>query len=443
MLPFNRPSARRMGMLILPGAALWLAACAPSGFTGVVPPDPAHLPLLEAEIPTQGNSIDFLTRLGATYRSAGRLDEARDVLERAVSASGSLYSPARLYLALTYEDLERWSEAATAYSEYGRLAPVGQLSREASRRIPVMRRAALQEEVRTALTQEAQLAGRPTEAAVLAVFPFTYIGADPDLAPLGRALADLLVTDLAQTDRLRVLERARVQLLADEIALGASGRVDEATAARSGRLLGAGRIVVGTVADQGEFLRLEGTVVAAETGQGALAAPVSEQDRLAQFFDAQKRLVLGLYEGMGVELTTAERERVNRRPTQNLQALLAYGRGLEALDGGDFAAAAERFQQAATIDPGFQAAVGAATEASAAAAATSTGTTQLAQAADREVLAAGSASDLLWQNDALRQLEASIPQISGRNPFPESQGTDRLAGLPRSAPVDVLIRRPR
>lgn len=53
------------------------------------------------------------------------------------------------------------------------------------------------------------------------------------------------MTDLAITGRLTVLERATVQMLLDEIALGAAGFLETATAARSGRILGSGHIVQG------------------------------------------------------------------------------------------------------------------------------------------------------------------------------------------------------
>ena len=54
------------------------------------------------------------------------------------------------------------------------------------------------------------------------------------------ALTEVLVMDLAIIGRLTVLERAKVQMLLDEIALGEAGFLETATAARSGRILGSG-----------------------------------------------------------------------------------------------------------------------------------------------------------------------------------------------------------
>jgi len=69
--------------------------------------------------------------------------------------------------------------------------------------------------------------------------------------------------------------------------------------------------------------------------------------------EAEKRMVFGIIEELGVELTAAERERISERQTESLDALLAFGRGLAAMDRGDFEAAVQDFEAAVDIDPGF------------------------------------------------------------------------------------------
>ena len=63
-----------------------------------------------------------------------------------------------------------------------------------------------------------------------------------------------------------------------------------------------------------------------------------------------------LLDKLGITLTPAERVAISERPTRDLQAFLLYSKGLEAEDRGDFVAAAQAFQGAARIDPGFRAA---------------------------------------------------------------------------------------
>ncbi|MEP0546712.1 MAG: hypothetical protein ABJF88_07265, partial [Rhodothermales bacterium] len=58
-------------------------------------------------------------------------------------------------------------------------------------------------------------------------------------------------------------------------------------------------------------------------------------------------------------------DRIERVPTRDLQAFLAFSRGLQEEDAGDFAAAAAAFAQAAALDPGFELAATRAGEAAA------------------------------------------------------------------------------
>src|SRR5207244_2256817 len=55
-------------------------------------------------------------------------------------------------------------------------------------------------------------------------------------------------------------------------------------------------------------------------------------------------------------LLRAEREQILRQGPKSLAAFLAYSRALEAMDRGDYGAAARHFRSAAQADPGFQAA---------------------------------------------------------------------------------------
>ena len=64
---------------------------------------------------------------------------------------------------------------------------------------------------------------------------------------LGRAAADELVTQLFQTGSFSVIERAQIDALLAEQNLGASGRVDQSTAAHIGQLLGVQLMLTGSI----------------------------------------------------------------------------------------------------------------------------------------------------------------------------------------------------
>lgn len=64
---------------------------------------------------------------------------------------------------------------------------------------------------------------------------------------VGRDLAGMLTNELAATNAFQMVERARLDAILDEQDLGSSGRVDPASAAKVGKMVGAEYLVTGTV----------------------------------------------------------------------------------------------------------------------------------------------------------------------------------------------------
>ena len=183
------------------------------------------------------------------------------------------------------------------------------------------------------------------------MLPLTIAG-DSGLQPLSRGLAELMATDLAMVRSLRLLERIQVGVLLDEMKLGESGRADPNTAARVGRLLRAERMVQGVAAiTQNGPVRMSATVV---RGDGTVRSGAQANGTFKQLLDLEKQLVFGLAPELGIQLTEAERQRILRQGPKNLAAFLAYSQGLEALDRGDYRAAAAAFSAAVRADPSFQ-----------------------------------------------------------------------------------------
>ena len=199
--------------------------------------------------------------------------------------------------------------------------------------------------------QGATQALRPT----IAVTPFRLTTADPTLAALGYALADLLATDLARSSQLQLVERSRLGEVLRELDLARTDRVDSASAPRVGRLLRARRLLLGALDTLGgRELRLSVRIADVETGviHEALDARAPLNDILA----AEKAVALRIFDALGVTLTPAERARVDARATLSLGALAAYGRGLEAELNGDARRATSEFRRAVGFDPAFRAA---------------------------------------------------------------------------------------
>ncbi len=425
--------------------ALLAASCAPP-LPPTQNPTPSQLAAFRARA-AHDPAPEAQVALAAALRAAGQRDSARALLERVVERAPR-DGAALLYLGLTCEELEDYTRAASAYHAYlglGRSAP---LRRAVQARLPLLERKQLLAEVRQALSTESQLSAvAAPEPRTVAVFPFAYTGADPQLQPLSRALASLLTTDLAQTSRLRVLERSEIQALLSEAKLSASGLVDSATAVRSGRLLRAGRIVQGQVAGNEQALRIAADVVRVGGPDQGQLAQVQAQDALSRLFDAEKTVALGLYRSMGIELTVAERERVTQHATENIQALLEFGWGLEAEDAGRYAEAAEHYRRALRLDSHFKAAAQHAVLVDALAQASGTSTTELAQLAAAELYPTVPRPPLLqdeFRSQAISTLGLDAIRVLLPDPIFRNSGSEVLGleGVAAPATLIVLVHRP-
>ena len=428
----DRPAGLHWSAPVVLVSVLLLGGCAASGARPELP-TPAQIPELETAARAPGADASVQLRLASAYQQADRAQDAAGVLEPLLQREPG-NAAAAFQLGVAYEDLGRFADARRLYGEYLERSSSPELRRRVQGRLALLGRRELEAAVRTALAREQELANVQPEARTVGVFPFLTV-TDEALRPLGRALSELLTTDLSQTDRLRVVERAQLQRLLDEIQLTETGATDPATASRAGRLVGAGQIVQGRIEGGEDALQVQALVVPVGGGPAG-AAPIAQQGPIQQLFDIQTALALELYRRLGVELTVAERERVTQRPTENVQALLAFGFGLESEDASQWRAAVGQFQRAVDLDPDFDEARQHLAFAQSMAEASETTPEELSLAAALEW-------DDLAEWIRLRQrfagVDALVPTPEARDATVELLG---LEGLERAILIDLIIRRP-
>lgn len=338
-----RLTARALALLCL----LTMPGCAPR-------PTVNPIARLERQRDMRPEAMRVLRALGIAYHKEGRFADAVRVLSRA-HVLAPRDGVTALYLGLSAERTGDLKLARSAYEGYVRHGRTSRVRRQLRSRLAALAHQELQADARDAVAREASLGPAPGPLTTVAVAPLSFHGSDSTLAPLGRGMADLMITDLSRSSRLTVVERDRLDALLDEVARSASGRVDAATALRSGRLARAGRLVRGSITQLGSAsLRADAAVVNVTTA-GA-GGPVNADFALDALFDAEKRIVFALFAEMGIPLTAAERAAIEQRPTKSLAAFLAYSRGLTAEDEGRFDDAVRLHREAARIDPGFSAA---------------------------------------------------------------------------------------
>ena len=330
--------------------ALCMAGCAT---TGAVAGGPEGIARLERERSTNPQSEPVLRSLGIAYYKAGKLPEARTALEQARKLNPR-DGTAALYLGLTAEGQNDFATARAAYASYVEYGRTNRVRHALEARLAALQRRQLEQTARAEVRDEQRLAGVPGAPNVVAVLPLAFSGADTSLKPLERGLAELLTTDLARSSRLTVVERLRLQAVLDEIKLQQTGATDSASDVRAGKILQAGRLVQGSILQQGQDLRVDAAVIDVPTTR--IAGATNDNRALDQLLTLEKNIALGLFQQLGVTLTTAERNAIEQRPTQSLAAFVAYSRGLLLEDEGQFDRAETFYQEATRLDPGFAAA---------------------------------------------------------------------------------------
>lgn len=331
--------------LVAVGFAAFTVACASSGQLSA-----DGVSRLERARASRPNDPAVARSLGIAYYKTDRYPEARVQLDRAVRLNPR-DGTAALYLGLTAEKQGDISAARAAYQGYVRYGRTSRVRKQLEARLAALTRQELQLAAKASVAREQTLSSQQGSLQTIAVMPLRFVGADSSLQPLERGLAELIITDLSRSKQLNVVERARIQALLDEIALQQSGQTDSATNVRAGKIIQAGRIVNGQIAQNERRLRVDAAIVNTQTA--AVTGGAASENTLEQLFALQKAIVLQLFGSLGVTLTTAERDAIEQRPTRSLQAFLAYSRGLGFEDQGRYNEASRAYQEAVRIDPSF------------------------------------------------------------------------------------------
>jgi TolB-like protein len=191
---------------------------------------------------------------------------------------------------------------------------------------------------RTVLAQE----DKPT----VAVLHFSSFALSRDVSDLGAALLDMVTTELAKKNSVRVIDRAQVEDLLMKQKLLVSGRVADAEAMRAGKLLGAQYIVSGGVVMDKTDARLDIRLVDVETGLTVRSfKEKGKQDELLT-------LVEKLADNFTNDLKLPGKAALAQAEVP-VQAVLAYSRGLDFEKRGKKQQAVAMYEKTLKLSPGF------------------------------------------------------------------------------------------
>lgn len=297
------------------------------------------------------HDFEALKNLSIFYIQTHDNDKARYYLGEALDVKPD--DPELLfYKGLNLEFYNEPEKAITYYSKYKDVPEDSPFREMMEGRFLWIKRQQDYSDVKTLIANEKQLSFQNVSDSTMAVFPLIYHGINKDYAPLSRGFSEMISIDLAKLKEIKVLERVRIQAVLDELKLSQSLAVDQSTAPRVGKLLSAGTIVSGDydVTNDGNFkINLGSWKV--ETSQRK--SWVNESGSLKDLFTLQKQVVFAFLQENGFNLTQEEKEKIAYIPTQSLDAFLAYSKGLQEEDAGDFNQANDFFRRAVQLDPGF------------------------------------------------------------------------------------------
>ncbi len=169
-------------------------------------------------------------------------------------------------------------------------------------------------------------------------------------ASLSSGFPSMMVNYLNGAVDLKVIERQRVQWLLDEIELQRKGDVvDQSTAVRTGKLLGATAVLFGNYIVFEDQMRVSARLVEVETGEILLARKVKGEPDA--FFDLVKELSRDVTQAVNVKM---EEDTKTGSTTELLDAQLAYSEGLTAMENENWQAAREKFEEALEHDPNYE-----------------------------------------------------------------------------------------
>ena len=185
----------------------------------------------------------------------------------------------------------------------------------------------------------------------IAILYFDNNSNNPQLDPLKKGLADMLISDLSNLNMLRVVEREKLEEVMAELKLSSSKDFDAGTRQKLGKLLGAETILFGSYFEMIGQFRMDARIVKTETGEILKSEGVS--GATADFMKLEKQLVWKIARGLDVRFSDKEEAAIMASEQVSYKATLAYADGLELFDNGDKPGALVKFKEALNISPSF------------------------------------------------------------------------------------------
>ena len=311
------------------------------------------IPLLKAYLADHPDSWETRGKLGFAYLKIGRFDKAMVELNAVLDGKpGDPY--AILYLGLVHLNKGEIGKAIAIFQTYrNKEQPL--VAEEIKRQITLLQIAESYRIAKSALKEEKELRTTKPDAYTIGVTNYEDLSPEKSLRAFRKALTAMVISDLSKIASLRIVERVRIQALLAEMRLAKTGLVDKTTAPRIGKLIGAKKLVIGSLALGSPLVpdSLHSVTSITSTVRGGILGSTSISIEKSYFYNLSKLIVENIGKIAGVQLSIHETDVIRKPQTKNYKAYIFYGSALDALDAGNWKQAKNFFTEALKEDPEF------------------------------------------------------------------------------------------
>jgi len=189
--------------------------------------------------------------------------------------------------------------------------------------------------------------GSTADRKSIAVLPLENLSGDAATEPFVNGIHDDILTHLGKIADLKVISRTSVMEYRDT----------RRNLRQVAEELGVATVLEGGVQRSGDRVRVNVQLIDARTDEHLWAERYDRELTAANIFEVQSDVALQVAAALRAVLSPAERERIESRPTQNLEAYDLYLRGNDyqrrSEDQRDWLTAAQLWERSAELDPSF------------------------------------------------------------------------------------------
>ncbi len=184
----------------------------------------------------------------------------------------------------------------------------------------------------------------------LAVLYFNNSTGDPGFDLLKKGLALMLMTDLSRVEKIRMVERVKVQALVEELGYQTSGLTGPETATRMGKLMGAEFLVGGDIVKEKKDGFLLSSTLLKVPLEEISGRPEIRGQLLEELFIMEKKLLFDIIKLLKIELDEKQKQDLQKPFTTDVRAFLYFMQGIEESDKGNFRKADSLYRKAVEHD---------------------------------------------------------------------------------------------